>query len=230
VAAAADQQVPLAPAPDIETIPTVVDRETDVYKKVPLFVRDKPDWWMQWRYYFTLEILMCLLGAWAWFDGFPAVGLFAAISGCLAIQPVKQVVILIVKAEFFTLKGVVVNVFPFSLMFAPSVRTNPLHIRALGTNSILVSVNQRMLNDLHRDGRMCDYSRGDVFARCSSIIAKTHLKASYTSQEGEPLTEEEVTSVSSNAIAYFLQSLVIARTHTSRGAVTKDSFRELLSN
>jgi hypothetical protein len=228
--AGVELQAPPVMAPSIETIPQVVEREIDMYKEVPLFVKDKPDWWMQWRYYFTFEILMCLLGVWMWQDGFPVIALFTAISGCLAIQPIKQVVILVVKSEYFTFKGVVVNVFPFSLMFTPSVRTNPLHIKVLGRNSIQVQVNQRMLNDLHRDGRMCDYSKGDVFARCSSIIAKTHLKVSYTSPEGEPLSEEEVTSVSSDAIAYFLQSLVIARTHTSRGAVTKDSFKELLSN
>jgi hypothetical protein len=220
--------------PPVENVPIpdlVVARDLDVYKEVTLFVKERPEWWRQSCYYFTVEIIICLIGLWAWYDAPKFVGLFIVVGGCIAVQPIKQVIVLLMRADFFTFKGVAANVFPFSLMFHESTRTNPRNFkRSLGQNAVLVSVNQKMLNDLHKDGRMCDYSKGDVFARCSSILAKAHEKRPYTNSVGEPLTEEEITNVSSNVIAYFLQSLVIARTHADRGAVTRDSFKELLSN
>jgi hypothetical protein len=124
----------------------------------------------------------------------------------------------------------VANTGEFDLFFQETSVYNNGNVACLGEHAVEIVVNGRMLDDLHRQGRNCDYSKGDVWGRCNSILGSSHGTRAYTLQNGENMSEEELTAFSSDAISYFLQSLVVARTRNRNAAVTRDNFRDLLSN
>lgn len=118
----------------------------------------------------------------------------------------------------------------FSILKPAVYNTRSGDIILLSELAYDASINEHMVNILHRDGRMCDYSKGDVWARCVSVISMAHQKKKFTNAEGEELSEEELTSESSNVIKYFLQSILITRSHYQDGCITQDAFASLLSN
>jgi hypothetical protein len=214
--------------PAVQPVIELPVRKIDKYKSVTLFTKEvsAPAIPEVEEYtlvkvcgcFFRMLVVVCVCG-----------GSFL-VGGPLAVIVSLAVLIYMRRTKELEPTRRVANTGDFDLFFQETSIYDNGNVACLGEHAVEIVVNGRMLDDLHRQGRNCDYSKGDVWGRCNSILGSSHGTRAYTLQNGENMSEEELTAFSSDAISYFLQSLVVARSRNRNAAVTRDNFRDLLSN